>query len=211
MDKDALEALLARSAAGDLTAAEQAMLACEPYLRMVVRRRMPEQARAKFDSLDVVQSVWVDLVRGMRDAAWRFEDAARLRAFLTRAVQRRLIDRLRQHRRALVAEENLGPADIAEVASSDDPRPSEVVQADELWKQIRSACPPAHRTLLELKRQGLSIPEIAARVGLNEGSARRILFNLGMRFTARATRTSRPVAVGEAEGNEGDRDSEYGG
>ncbi len=67
---------------------------------------------------------------------------------------------------------------------SDQPRPSEVAQADELWEMMMSLCPPAHRELLHLKRQGLPLKEIAARTGLHEGSIRRILYDLARRLAA---------------------------
>ncbi len=54
---------------------------------MVVRRMLPAQLRSKFDSHDVVQSVWADLLHGFRESGWRFADAAHLKAFLVnRAV-----------------------------------------------------------------------------------------------------------------------------
>ena len=70
------------------------------------------------------------------------------------------------------------------MATSGLPRPSEVVQADELWDTLLKLCPPAHREILELKRQGLVHSEIAARVGLHEGSVRRILYELARRLAS---------------------------
>ena len=58
-----LESLLEKLCSGDAEAAERVFLAFEPYLRMVVQ----EAARTpvpKFDSIDVVQSVWADVLRG---------------------------------------------------------------------------------------------------------------------------------------------------
>ena len=48
-------------------------------------------------------------------------------------------------------------------------------QADELWTQMLELCPPQHRPLLELKKQGLSLDEIAARTGLHPSSVRRAI------------------------------------
>ena len=55
------------------------------------------------------------------------------------------------------------------LAPSDQPRPSQVVQADELWSDLLEMCPPSHREVLELKRQGLPLAEIASRTGLTRG------------------------------------------
>jgi DNA-directed RNA polymerase specialized sigma24 family protein len=57
-------------------------------------------------------------------------------------------------------------------------RPSETAQADELWQQMLALCPPVHHRILKLKRQGLTLVEIAERTGLHEGSIRRILRQL---------------------------------
>ena len=89
----------------------------------------------------------------------------------------------RQHSHALEHERPLreGPALLP---ASSEPRPSELVQADELWDRLTALCPPAHRELLRLKRQGFGLAEIAARTGLHEGSVRRILYDLGRKLTA---------------------------
>jgi RNA polymerase sigma-70 factor (ECF subfamily) len=177
-DDSRIEKLLARWNLGDAAAAEEAVLACEPYVRMVVRRRLSERVRAKFDSMDIVQSVWADVIQELHRADLRFPDADRLRGYLARAAQNRLIDRLRQHRAALAVECPLDEADAARLTPSREPRPSEVAQADDLWEQMWNRCQPVHRKLLELKRQGLPLAVIAARTGLHEGSVRRILYNL---------------------------------
>lgn len=181
MDDTQLEALLERWNAGDSEAAEEVVLACEPYLRMIVRRRISDRARAKFDSVDIVQSVWVDVVRGLRQQQPKFSSAGHLRNYLNQAARHRLYDRLRQHRAALDAEQPLATDEADAARVSPQPRPSEVVHADDLWQRIQSLCPPAHRTILELKRQGLPLAEIAARSGLHEGSVRRILYDLAKR------------------------------
>jgi RNA polymerase sigma-70 factor (ECF subfamily) len=181
---DPLDTLLQKLTAGDNNAAQQVFLAYEPYLRMVVRRHLSPGLRAKFDSADVVQSVWADVLVGFREAGWQFADAAHLRAFLIRLTRHRFIDRVRKHRRAVERERSLaGEAEPALTAA--DPRPSEVLAADELWEQILEICPPEHRELLQLKRQGVPNSEVAARTGLHEGSVRRILCELSRRLARR--------------------------
>ncbi len=74
---------------------------------------------------------------------------------------------------------------------SDQPRPSQVVQADELWESILDDCPAAHREILRLKREGLPLAEIAARSGLHEGSVRRIIYDLARRLADDRSRSAR--------------------
>jgi RNA polymerase sigma factor (sigma-70 family) len=179
---DHLEELITRLNAGDIVAAEQAFLSFEPYLRMAVRRRLSRALRAKLDSLDIVQSVWADLLGHFRAGAWRFNDRSHLRAFLLRVAQNRLTDRRRQHRRALGIEEALAESTAGQLSSARQPRPSEVAQGNELWKRMLNECPPQHREILVLKRQGLGLADIATRTGLHESSVRRILYELARRL-----------------------------
>src|SRR5207248_9344277 len=126
-------------------------LAYEPYLRKAVRRHLPAPLRAKFDSTDILQSVWADVLRGFRHAGWRFTDADHLRGFLFVATRNRLIDRVRQHQKAARREEPLGEADRPRALASPQPRPSEVAQAGDLWECILAHCPAAHRPILQLR------------------------------------------------------------
>lgn len=183
MDPSPLAQLLATLEQGDALAVEQVFRAYEPYLRMVVRRQLSGGLRAKFDSLDIVQSVWADIFAGFRDERWQFQDAAHLRAFLIRATHNRFIDRLRKHAPALAHEHAL-PQDELAKCSQEAARPSEILQAEELWQQILNSCPPAHREVVTLKRQGLSLDEITERTGFHKSSVRRILYDMQRRLIA---------------------------
>jgi RNA polymerase sigma-70 factor (ECF subfamily) len=176
MNDESLDELLAGLGEGDADAVERVIRAYEPYLRMVVRRQLPDHLRAKFDSIDVVQSVWADVVGGLQDARWSFPDAAHLRAFLVKAARNRLIDRGRQQQ-AAARRETAAPSEIQNVPAVE-PRPSETAGAEDLWRQMVQACPPQHRDLLVLKREGASLDEIAARTGLHKSSVRRILYEI---------------------------------
>ncbi len=184
MDDNRLDELIERLNGGDLDAAEQVYRDYAPYLRMAMSRRLGRRLRTKLDSMDLVQSVWVDVLAGFRDGRWQFADRSQLRAFLVRAVTNRLIDRTRQHRRALERERPLGESSDAGLPPGGDPRPSEEARGHELWEQMLAYCPTGHREILRLKRQGLPLAEIAARTGLHEGSVRRILYTLARRLAA---------------------------
>ncbi|MFO0845251.1 MAG: RNA polymerase sigma factor [Gemmataceae bacterium] len=181
MSAEPLDDLLEKLTSGDDAAAERVFRAYEPYLRMVVRRRLSPELRAKFDSVDIVQSVWVHVLRRFRVAGWRFASVAQLRAFLVQLTRHRFLDRLRQVKKSVEREEPLGPGQDALLWDSG-PQPSEVAEADELWEQLLGLCPPAHHELLRLKREGALTGEVAARTGLNEGSVRRILSALSGRL-----------------------------
>jgi RNA polymerase sigma-70 factor (ECF subfamily) len=131
--------------------------------------------------MDIVQAVWTDVLAGFRESGWRFSDPAHLKSFLTTLARHRLIDGRRHFRRALDHEQPLMGSSFHDLAVSTQPRPSEVAQGAELWEQMLEQCPPHHRELLHLKKQGLPLAEIAARTGLHEGSVRRILYDLAKR------------------------------
>jgi RNA polymerase sigma factor (sigma-70 family) len=192
-----LDRLLEQLNRGDTAAAEQVFREYEPYLRMLVRRQLRPAHRVKFDSMDIVQSVWADVLEGLRDAGWNFSDRAHLRAFLARLARNRFLDRCRKHRNALVREEPLSDASPARAIATQEPRPSAVAQHNELWDRMLALCPPAHHELLRLKRQGLRLGEIAAQTGLHESSVRRILYDLARRY-AEAGEPS-PSASGPAD------------
>ena len=179
-----LDELLERLNGGDEAAAEQVFRTYEPYLRIVVRRQIRAPLRAKFDSMDVVQSVWADILEGVRDAGWHFADRAQLQAFLVRLARNRFLDRCRKYKHDLAREEPLASSSPAEAIASDSPRPSEIAQQNELWDRMLALCPPAHHEILRLKRAGLTFPEIASRTGLHPSSVRRILYDLAARFAA---------------------------
>jgi RNA polymerase sigma-70 factor (ECF subfamily) len=178
MEGAALESLLERLNAGDGTAVEQVVAAYEPFLRLLVRRHCADQLRAKFDSVDVVQSVWAHMLRALRAGTWRIADDASLRALLATVARRRLISRARHHHPAVSREQPGGGEVLDVLPAADQPRPSEVVQADDLREKMLTLCPPAHRELLHLKRQGVPLEEISAQTGLHEGSVRRVLRRL---------------------------------
>ncbi|MEO6437522.1 MAG: RNA polymerase sigma factor [Tepidisphaeraceae bacterium] len=182
MNVDSLDALLDKLNSGDDAAAEQAFVAYEPYLRKVVRRLLPAQLRSKFDSIDVVQSVYGDVLVAFRAGGMRFGTAAQLRAFLIKATRNRFIDRVRQHQTAARLETPLGEATPNHLPSSARPRPSESAAAGELWEQLLALCPPKHHQLLHLRKGGATAAEIATQVGMHEGSVRRVLRDLAVRL-----------------------------
>jgi RNA polymerase sigma factor (sigma-70 family) len=182
--KDALDTLLERLTRGEMDAAGEAYQSFEPVLRVMVRRRLTPRLRAKFDSMDVVQSAWADVLKGFRDQGWQFSDREHLRAYLARVTYNHLVNCCRRaslmmkHEQPLVGDEQPG------LPKSAQPRPSELAQADELWELLVGLCPQNHRNLLDLKRQGFALAEIATRTGLHESSVRRILYDLARRLAA---------------------------
>jgi len=184
MDEQRVLQIGEQLAGGDPSAAEELYRAYGPYLRMVVRRRMTPRLRSRFDSHDVVQSVWADtLIRaGANGSRRQFRDEPGLKAFLVRLTLNRFIDFYRRHRRSLARETRLSDHDERAVQAPRGDRPSEQARADELWARLLSACPLAHRDVLRLKTRGDSLAEISLQTGLHASSIRRILHDLAGRL-----------------------------
>ena len=168
--------LLRRLRQGEEAAAEELVASFGPCLRLLVRRSLPDRVRGRFDSLDVVQSVWAHVLTGLRAGSWQFPDEARLAAFLRQVARRRLVSRVRRH--APAAGREAPGVDLDRLPGPAQARPSEVAQAEELWQRLLERCPAQHHELLRLRRQALSLEEIARRTGLHEGSVRRVLRRL---------------------------------
>ncbi|MBN9518861.1 sigma-70 family RNA polymerase sigma factor [bacterium] len=188
--------LVERLARGEPDAVAALHAAYAPYLRAVVHRQLADQLRAKFDTSDVLQSVWVQLLRQLGRDGWKPTSEGELRALLVTIARRRLANRARRHARSLAAER---PAEGGWEAVPDVPRarPSQLAQADELWDHLLTACPAEHRGVLTLRRDGLTMDEIAARTGLHEGSVRRILRRLYCDLAVRGDSAAPNPAAGD--------------
>lgn len=169
-----LDALLARMSAGDEAAANDVYNEYAPFLKMVIRRKLSSTMQARFDSSDVVQSVWADLLDGFRKGQWSFESPEHFRAFLVRATHNRMIDYVRKHQRGSDLEGSWSES----ILPNDAPTPSSEARANEQWHRIVEHCPEEHRPIVEMKRDGYSLAEIAAKTGYHPSSIRRILYVL---------------------------------
>lgn len=172
-----LQTLLEKIQQGDETAQQAIYEEFVPFLRIVARKHISPKLQAKFDSVDVVQSVWADLLLGLRKSRWSFSTPQHLRAFLTRATKNRVVDYARKHKAA---------AEQIEIDESSVPgqtvRPSAEVKAQETWNKLVGDCSPEHREILELKRLGHSLHDIALKTGYHPSSIRRILYAFSERF-----------------------------
>ena len=151
---------------------------------MIVRRRLTPSLRSKFDSIDIVQSVWSHILEDFHEEGWRFQDRDHLRAFLARSTYNRFIDHCRRHRREIQLQQPQGDQGTLDWPDTSEPRPSEVAQAGDVWDSLMKTCNPNHRVILELKRRGASLAEVAAETGMHPSSVRRILYDLARRLAA---------------------------
>ena len=185
MNPESLEPLLEKLCQGDMAVAKKFFLACEPYLRKVVRQRLPARLQSKFDSADIVQSVWADLLHGYRAGAWHFADLKDVFKPFSSRSRNRFNDKFRKLNMAIAREQGFADLHTSEMPVSPKSDVVQVLQAKELWEQMLAQCAPEHRDLLRLKRQGMTMDELVASTGLHAGSIRRILRNLARKLALR--------------------------
>jgi RNA polymerase sigma-70 factor (ECF subfamily) len=168
---------------GDAEAIQEALISHEAILRMMVRKQLSSWLRAKFDSIDIVHSIWAHLLPVLRAGRWHFTNASELRAFLVKVTRNRLVNRI--HHAALELDHVRAQSNVPSAPSASAPCPDDTVAEEEVWQQLLALCPPAHRDLLRLKREGVPLHQITAQSGLHESSVRRILYDLLRRFMGR--------------------------
>lgn len=201
---DCLAMLLARLKAGDESAASEILERYEAQVRLVVRRCLPRVLRSRFDSQDIMQSVWRSFFQRLRgepvddlhgvpvqegDASLEFRDSSQLFAFLSRMARNKVIDQYRRettqkadiHRmQALYTGPgaDLDPPDGSESASA-------VLEAADELSHWRSLVPEDRQILIDLKADGHSSKEIGSKLGISERTVQRVLEDLRQRLERR--------------------------
>jgi RNA polymerase sigma factor (sigma-70 family) len=176
-------ALLARARAGDQAAWEELFHTCYPKVVRVVRRRLNRPLRALYDSTDFASDVMKSLAANLDRLD--FPSLPSLMAFLTQAAEKKVIDEYRRRHTlkrditrecALTFEGRYG--DAASALTSGEPTASQVAQAREVHDRLLARDDEAERLIVELKREGHSNAEIAARTGWNIRKVQRFFKNL---------------------------------
>src|SRR3954468_12980774 len=101
MSTDSIDTLLVKLSNGEDSAAERVCRDYEPLLRAMVRRRLTPSLRTKFDSMDVVQSVWLDLLATYRARGWQLAARRHLRAVLAKVTYNHFFLHCRRNATAL--------------------------------------------------------------------------------------------------------------
>jgi RNA polymerase sigma-70 factor (ECF subfamily) len=180
---DELNGLLSRARSGEEAAIRDLLTRFEQEVMTMVRSRLPRKLRTQFDSTDFVQAVWKSLLVESEHDDRDFDDVEHFRNFLYGMVRNKVGE---QHRRLtrtakydMGREERLyirrGDRDVAREVISHDPSPSQAVQASDRMAQLTAGKTEREVEILTLRRQGLTLVEIAERTGVNERSVRRVI------------------------------------
>ena len=203
-DTKSLATMLSRLKSGDESAASEILERYESQVRLVVRRFLPRVLRSRFDSQDIMQSVWRSFFQKVREEksansgtnpavsekpVQEFQDSAQLFAFLSRMARNKVIDQYRRetsqksdvHRqRTMYGEsgEDLDPP-------APDESPAEVAEAADEYSHWRSLVPEDRQELIDMKADGLSTREIGVKLGISERTVQRVLEDLRQRVERR--------------------------
>jgi RNA polymerase sigma factor (sigma-70 family) len=188
-----ISGLIARAKAGDEAAIREFLARFEQEVRMMVRGRLPKKLRTQFDSMDFVQTVWQSFFSDLRNSPRDFENIQHIRGFLAGVVRNKVYE---EHRRltktekyAVDREERLyirrGNREVAREVVSQEPSPSQAVQASDRLAQLTAGCSPREVKVIMLRLQDMTFEEIAARTGLHERTVRRIIDAARLRMEAR--------------------------
>jgi RNA polymerase sigma factor (sigma-70 family) len=183
MNENCFQVLVSQAKHGDNAAAAALLDMFEADVRIIVRAHLPRVLRTRFDSMDFVQAVWESLFIGKSGDEVVFSNSNQFRQYLAGIARNKVILEYRRCTRTkkydIAREERLfvrreGRDEPREVPTTD-PTPSQLVQASDRMRLLTQGRKPEEATVLQLRRQGLSLDEIASQTGLNERTIRRLI------------------------------------
>ncbi len=185
--------LIRRARAGDDRAAAALLSRFGAEVRTMVRSRLPRSLRNQFDSMDFVQAIWTSVLANAGDDPASFADAGQFRGYLAGVARNKVFEEHRRQTKTkkydLGREERLyvrkGERDVPREVAASDPTPSENAQAGERFGQLIRGRSEQEVQVIELRRQGLTLAEIADRIGRDERSVRRVIEAARARMEAR--------------------------
>ena len=172
-------ALIQRMGQGCDRAAWQLVEQFGSDIRAVVRRRMNPGMRKFLDSEDFVQSVWVSLIR-ISPRLGTIKEPRQLIALLAEMASNKVIDQVRRDnaQKNGGALERRGKQIDVDAAPAAMPTASQVAIARERWQRLVEQESEQCRRIVQLKISGKSCVDIAADLGVNERTVRRVIARL---------------------------------
>jgi RNA polymerase sigma factor (sigma-70 family) len=172
---------LRRIRAGDDSAAVELVRRFEPLIRREVRMRIGDhRLKRTFDSVDVSQSVLAIFFSRAATGEYELERPEQLARLLVTMARNRLVSRARKERRLVRDVRRLAtdPAALDQVPDRQS-SPSEILSKKEQLAQLEVFLTEEEHQILNLRTEGLSWAEVAARIG-GSGQARRMQLSRGI-------------------------------
>lgn len=182
-----------RVRAGDERAAEEVVRKYEPIVRRELRMNMNDQRIGRIvDSVDICQSIWSSFFLRAAAGQYDLETPNHLVKLLMSMAKHKLASQARQqHRlkRDVNRTESNGEL-INALTDQGQDTPSAIVSGRELMAVIEEQLSNEERQVADLRREGLSWPEVAERLG-GTAQARR------MQMDRAADRVARQIGIDE--------------
>jgi RNA polymerase sigma factor (sigma-70 family) len=175
--------LIKRLREGSEDAAQELFKLYGHHVRRVVRRKLHQKLRSKFDSEDFTQAVWASFFAA-EPRQLGFDRPEALVAFLAVLAKNKVIDMMRQRRTKkydVSRERPLGGGDSTRFPEEPPARqdtPSQIAIGKEQWDRLLQGQPPHYRRILEMLRDGHTYAEVAQQVGINEKTVQRLVRKL---------------------------------
>jgi RNA polymerase sigma-70 factor (ECF subfamily) len=182
-DRNEFNALLQRMRAGEPDAARELLERYGRHILYVIRRRLDQKLRSKFDSVDFLQDVWASFFTQPPEKH-HFDSPEALFAYLTAMARHKVADAARQ--RLIYQKHNVNREHSldgsyrwqAQGVPAPCPTPSEEVSGQEQWERLLEGRPQLQQRILTMLRQGHTHAEIAGALDLNEKTVRRLIQRL---------------------------------
>jgi RNA polymerase sigma factor (sigma-70 family) len=174
-DPSSFAEFIARIRAGDARAAEELVRKYEPLVRRAVRIRLEDRRLERlFDSMDVCQSVLKSFFVRTAAGQYDLEEPGQLVGLLVAMAGNKLACEARRQHRQRRDQRRVagGDAALGGVAAAD-PSPSRAAAAKDLLAAARGRLTDEERALADLRADGQTWDEVAARVG-GTAQARRV-------------------------------------
>lgn len=172
-------ALMRRVRTGCPDAARELVDRYGDLILRVVRRRLNQKLRPKFDSIDFQQDVWASFFA--EQPCQTFDRPEALAAFLAKLARNKVLMAVRQRfaiqKNDVNREHSLdgSAAYQAGAVPGREPTPSQVAVAREEWGRLLERHTPRHRHILDLIRQGYTQQQVAQELGVDERTVRRVV------------------------------------
>jgi len=184
-EKQRFNSLLQRIRDGSEDAAREFVDAYGQAILRAVRRKLNRKLRSRFDSADLLQSVWASFFAD-RQAIDSFSGPAAVVAYLQETARNKIGEKYRQmyHRQKCpVAHEEpldkyVDSSGLGANIPGGDPTPSEAVSFQESYDQVASSISPEMQQMLEMQRHGDTYEDIAREFGVSARTIRRIFRRL---------------------------------
>ncbi len=153
-----------------------------PHIQRVVRCRLHQSLRAKFDSLDFVQMVWMTLFTDLTKIS-KFEEPNELVAYLVIIARNKVIEesrrRMKYQKYNVNRESDLDAADPRVSASvRRNETPSAQLIARERFDEILNGKSERDRRVFILRMEGATFVEIGTELGISERTARQVMVDI---------------------------------